>query len=237
MRDTALQPAPRGPAVVNGADCTRGRGVASVLAAAMLWIAAAGQASAQPSAPPPDAPTAFEALLARVKASDPTVDFAELRRLYAESPAYTPLRDADEPRLREVMSRGADRMTLDVARAILERNYLNVDAHLAAAVACEALADMDCRRHHEYVARGILDSIGRSGDGRTLDTAWVVISVPEEYAVAAVLGVRVIGQEVVRRDSRYYDRLTVRDPDSGTDRELFFDIDLIYAATQRSLKR
>lgn len=213
----------------------RCRRLVSGLAAAMLWIAAAGLASAQP-VQPPDAPTAFEALLARVKASDPAVDFAELRRLYAASPAYTPLRDVDEPRLREVMARRADRMTLDVARAILERNYLNVDAHLAAAAACEALADMACRLHHEYVARGILDSIGRSGDGRTLETAWVVISVPEEYAVAAVLGVRVIGQEVVRRDSRYYDRLTVRDPDTGAERELFFDIDLIYAATQRSLK-
>ena len=202
------------------------------IVATSLWLAAGAAVRAQP----PSEAAMFEALLERVKASDPAVDFAQLRRLYAGSASYTPLRDADEPRLRDVMARGADRMTLDVARAILQRNYLNVDAHLAAAVACDALGDMTCRVHHEYVARGILDSIMRSGDGKTLETAWVVISVPEEYAVAAVLGVRVIGQEVVRRGERYYDRLTVRDLDTNAERELFFDIDLIYAATQRLLK-
>ncbi len=207
-----------------------------LLPAVCLCLLAAAPAFAQPAPAATNGAAALEALLARIKASDPAVDFALARRLYSESPAYTPLRDVDEPRLREVISRGANMMTLEVARAILARNYLNVDAHLAAAVACDALADMACRLHHEYAARGILDSIVRSGDGRTVETAWVVISVPEEYAIVAVLGMRVLGQEVVRRDGRYYDRLTVRDVDSNADSELFFNIDLIYTATQRSLK-
>jgi hypothetical protein len=40
----------------------------------------------------------FEALLTRVKQSDPSVSFLQLRRLYAESDSYQPYRDdAEQP--------------------------------------------------------------------------------------------------------------------------------------------
>lgn len=178
----------------------------------------------------------FDALLAKVKQSDASVDFARLRRLYAQTGSYSPFDDSKEAMFAAVGSKEFEKAR-SLAEEALKRNYLNVDAHFVEAFACGKLKDEACAAHHKYVARGIIDSILGSGDGKSPETALFVISVGEEYVVARVLGVRVVKQAMEHKNGHAYDVLTVADAKTNAESALYFDIDVIAAAEERLFRK
>jgi len=178
----------------------------------------------------------FETLLDRVRKSDESVDFTRLRMLYAESQSYATTRDDDEGEMIDLAVKGRYAEARDKARAILARNYMNIEAHMASVVVCRGLKDESCGAHHLFVARGMLDSIRNSGDGKTMKTAFVVISVPEEYALLRVLGLDRVEQSLARGDDgKMYDVLKVRNASTSEETTLFFNVDAAFAATSRLL--
>ena len=72
----------------------------------------------------------------------------------------------------------------------------------------------------------LVDSILDSGDGRDFASAFKVITVEEEYAVLRVLGLRVMGQALVTHDGSQFDQMQVKEPKSGKELVLYFNIDL-----------
>lgn len=210
-------------------------------------VPAGGVTPAEPGAgPDPAAPAVaadvsmapeFEALLSRVRDSDPSVDFGELRRLYAESPTYAVWADELERDLVAAAASGAYDDALRIARDILNRNYLNLEAHFAGAVACEGLADRRCADHHVYVARGILGSVQATGDGTSMASAFMVVATQEEYALARIRGFDVVQQELVRADDgHFFDALRVRSIDTGDERVIYFNVDAVIAAMRRVIR-
>jgi len=83
------------------------------------------------------------------------------------------------------------------AEAILARCPVDIDAHLLQAIALENLGRQEEALLHQRWRRGLVGSILRSGDGRSTDDAWVVISVAEEYALLRALGARPTGQSLL----------------------------------------
>jgi hypothetical protein len=112
------------------------------------------------------------------------------------------------------------------ADVVLENEFVDLDAHRVEQIACEALNDEQKARFHEAVARGLLRSILDSGDGKSAATAYVVISVHEEYIVLQILGLMPSGQSVVHLDVHSYDVLETKKKDSGAGVKLFFNVDI-----------
>jgi hypothetical protein len=175
----------------------------------------------------------FQALLTRVRQSEPSVDFLHLRRLYAESDSFFPYRDdAEEAMVRAAVS-GQHDTALKMARDILARDYMNIEAHFASMVSCSELKDQACAEHHTYVVRGMIGSILDSGDGKTPARAFVVVKSPEEYAVLRILGLRPQGQSLTRSDGHVFDVLTARDGRTDEEHRVYFNVDIAMAATSR----
>ncbi len=127
----------------------------------------------------------------------------------------------------DVLKSGDFKKAKLVAGQILETNYLYVKAHIAAVRAADELGDTATAAHHRYVAQGVIDSILKSGDGKTFETAYKVIAVDEEYALVQSQGLRVTEQALLREGEHSYDVLTVLDPKTQTAWEVFFNIDPI----------
>ena len=176
----------------------------------------------------------FDALVIRVKQSEPSVDFLQLRRLYSESDRYVPYRDDAEESMIIAAQAAEHETALKIARDILARDYLNIEAHFAGAVSCSALGDTACATHHAYVARGMIESILASGDGKSPATAFVVVKVPEEYALLRVLQARRQSQSLMRSDDGHaYDVLTVHDERTDQENRIYFNVDIALAGTAR----
>lgn len=191
-----------------------------------------------PAPLPPADDSALDALVARLRRGDTAVDFTRLRRLYAAGARYRSVADEREPQMTAAYVAGDVAGALALARTLLDDDYLNLEAHSVAALACNRLQDTPCVERHSAVMRGVLGSIQESGNGRSTRTAYVVISPAEEYALVRVAGLRVLSQALVHdRDGHAYDLLTVQDTRTQRELRLYFNIDLVLAARARASAR
>jgi len=168
----------------------------------------------------------FSALLARLTQGDITVDFVELRRAFADSPLYT---DGSDPDERKAMFNALNKKEFDQAlahaRKILEENYLDIDAHQVAYVAQRELHAPAEAEFHKRIALGLIQAIFKTGDGKSTETAWEVLSTHEEYVVLRALGLRPGSQALLQSGRHSYDKLDAIDGKSGEKVTLYFNID------------
>jgi hypothetical protein len=73
----------------------------------------------------------------------------------------------------------------------------------------------------------LMDSIMNSGDGRGFATAYVVVTVAEEYSVLRLLGLKAVGQSLGANEGSSFDIITVNDQETGAEAKVYFNIDLI----------
>jgi hypothetical protein len=191
---------------------------------------------AKPSAPSADTgkskeekEKAFREIVERIKKSDATVDFRAARMLYSELESYSPM-GGGKGGYTKLIADGENKKALELARETLKTNYLDIDAHWAAFAAANNLNDKELAAHHLYVIKGILDSIIKSGDGRSEATAFVVISVSEEYAMLRAFKLRPKGQAALKQDGHDFDVITCFDParPETSEAKMYFNTDIIW---------
>ncbi|HMJ24808.1 MAG TPA: DUF4919 domain-containing protein [Pyrinomonadaceae bacterium] len=183
--------------------------------------------------------TSYAALLERAKKNDTTVDFKELRLAYTETPEYSPYggdRDARQKMFASLRAKEYEQ-ALEPAEKILGKNFVELNAHFVAYVANRELARADKAAFHKFMFDGLMKSITGSGDGKTAETAFVVISTDEEYVLFNFLGLRPMGQSLINQNGHSYDRMTANDPKTNDPVVYFFNIDRPFNWLGHSLKK
>jgi hypothetical protein len=154
-----------------------------------------------PPAPPPATSLLFEEQRINRAPEEPRdwsqlPDFDRLRESFGDREDFSerceqgrPARQAFEAIEREAWSEAAD---LTAPR--LETCPVDIDLHLVHAVALRELGQAEASKHHFAWHQGLVDSVLESGDGRTPETAWVVISIAEEYSILNVFGMQPMEQ-------------------------------------------
>jgi len=190
-----------------------------------------------PAAQAPAKPT-YEALLARLKKNDQTVDFKELRLAYTETQEYGPYGRDAAARTKMFAALKADEFdkALEIAGATLAGNYMDIMGHFGCFVAHRELGHADLAAYHRFVFEGLLNSIKNSGDGKTMETAFVVISTDEEYALFNYLGLRPTDQALIKEKGHSYDKMTALDPNTNQTVVYYFNIDKPFNWLAKSLK-
>lgn len=125
--------------------------------------------------------------------ADPTsVDFARLRAEFGGRSDFSDMCERDRPlhRLADLVHQQHWTDVLAASAPWLQQCPIDIDAHLIRAIALKELGRVAESDHHAEWFRGLVDSILTSGDGRTPQTAFVVISVAEEYSILRVLRVK-----------------------------------------------
>ena len=204
--------------------------------------AAVGVASTQdqPKKSAQDSPTPkYAALLERVKKSDATVDFKELRLAYTETPDYSPYggdRDTRQKMFAALNAKEFDQ-AVESAEKILAKDFVEINAHFVAYVAHRELGQAEKATFHKFMFDGLVKSITGSGDGKTAETAFVVISTDEEYTLFNVLGLGPTGQALVSQNGHSFDRMTAVDRKTNKTVVYFFNIDKPFNWLGESLKK
>lgn len=188
-------------------------------------------AEAQKSA---EAQKKYDALLAQAKKAEGAVDYKSLRFAFFETANYNPLAGMIIQRnLWGLVNQGNFAEAAKQAEATLEKNYVDVNAHMVAYVAHRELKDEGKSKLHRRWADGLLESIKSGGDGKSPDTAWHVISISEEYAVMRSMNLRATGQSLINANGHAYDAMKTVDPQSNTEVTYFFNVDKPFSAYGR----
>lgn len=203
----------------------------SLLAPAGVW--------AQPSVPSSSPPSRYEALLAALKKDPGGVDYTALRMAYADSGRYAPFQRDEKIRgeMYAALKAKEYAKALADAQAILKEDYVDIDAHVVAAEAYAGLKNLDRARYHGKITKGLIDSILQSGDGKSPETAYKVISVIEEEVVLADLHWKPVKQVTIEVRGHEYDRFDVLDPRTNQPQTIYFNVDLQTEWVKRNLPK
>jgi hypothetical protein len=184
---------------------------------------------------PAAAAESYEALLARLKGGDLSIDFQALRYAYAETPQYSPYGNGGSAHEAFKALRAGN---LDGAQTeadkVLATNYVSIDAHFVLYRVYSERGDAAKAAFHEAVYKALNQSIRLSGDGKSPATAYVVISVDEEYAFLGIAGLRLKQQALVHSESEPVDAMTVTD-ERGNEQTIHFNVSRAFAALTRQL--
>jgi hypothetical protein len=197
--------------------------------------------SAPSAANPTDQPKPNEEyanMVARVLQGDTSVDFRTFRIAGAlrSGPHASRAEQAERAAFDNLLTYGNFQGALDSANRALDRNYASLMGHFDAMIACQALQKTEEAALHERLLNALIESIRTSGDGAGPQTAWFVVTIPEEYLfLNRVLGVTRKSQSLVNQGGHSYDRLEVIDSKTNETRYVWFNTDIslgIYGSTQ-----
>ncbi len=168
----------------------------------------------------------YDVLLEKVKQKDPSVNFTELRHAFYESANYNPYAPMMTYRpLNAALAQKNYEEVLKIAESVFAKNFVEVNAHMAAQIAYQETGNAERAEFHKFMADGLLNSIKSSVDGKTKETAFEVISINEEYGLIRSLKLRPIKQALVQDKGHSYDAITVVDPQTNQESIFYFNID------------
>lgn len=196
------------------------------------WVAAQTPQPSPSSSPTPTvAPTSaekskYDVLLEKVKQKDPSVNFTELRLAFFESPHYNPYAPMLTYRpLNAALAQKNYEEALKIADSVLAKNFVEINAHMTAQMAHQELGNTERAQFHKFMVDGLLNSIKSNADGKSVDSAYEVISINEEYGLIRTLGLRPIKQGLVQNKGHHFDAITVVDPQTGKESVIYFNVD------------
>ncbi len=145
--------------------------------------------------------------LTEVAALDPAnADFVALRAAYIDSPVYKPFKHIPQEKLMRITD-GASGFeeVAQTCQTILDGNPLDLEARMLLALAQEKLnMASKAEKTHQY-AEGLLDAILASGDGKSPETAIVVVAEAEAWTVMRVFGIQAKSQTRTESEARVID--------------------------------
>lgn len=207
----------------------------------VLTLLLACHAAAPAPAPPVPLPTSsFADLLARAEAGDTTLDFEALRLSYTTTPLYEPYGMRDRSRQDSLIA-ALDRDSLGAATtwsdSLLADNPVTPEGQAITAYLFRMLGDSARADHHHWMAYGLMRSIEGSGVGTNAEP-YLVIAIYEEYAFARYLGLERLGtQGLGTCGGRPCDSVGFKDPASGRDTTLYFDVSIPFGHLERTFKK
>lgn len=176
----------------------------------------------------------YDELVTRLMGGDTDVDYRALRYAYNESPQFSPF-GASNRKKEMFLALNAEEFdqALSIATEILKGDYTDIDAHFASYVSFDRRHDGTMALFHRAVIRGLVESIEESGDGKTPETAYVVVRVPEEYSFLGLNGWSVEMQTLLQSTAGPVDAMAVENAMTHEKQTIYFNVSRPFAAYQR----
>lgn len=159
-------------------------------------------------------------------AQDPRTNFDALRFSYTQTSAYQPWASREHQAgllLLEAQEEGDFELCLALADAILKNNFTSLLGHFGSASCNLALGNSEESTFHAWVLQGLIDSIRSSGNGETIESAYICYSPTEMRDFVRMLDLLMYRQEYVGTGSKQIERIYAIDTHNDENVTLYFD--------------
>jgi hypothetical protein len=182
----------------------------------------------------------YYSIVKQLKNDNLNVDYNALRISYTKTADYKPY-GGDAPKQRSAayddLNNNNHAGAIKKAEALLEKNYIDMDAHFICRHAYKKLGDTAKYAFHNAILKGLINSLSSSGDGSSPEKALVVISVPEEYFFLRAKGLIKPKQKLANVNGKRYDKMEVEDKKTGEKKTLYFNIDIPFGWLAKNFEK
>ncbi|WP_295801285.1 DUF4919 domain-containing protein [uncultured Microbulbifer sp.] len=179
----------------------------------------------------------YRRLLVEAQQLSFTLDFNRLREAFVKSSEYNPYGGVKLKWLPEAyksVEEGDFDACLQNVGKVLEYNYMSLEAHMIGVVCSGQKGAFEQEDRHRYMVEGLMNSIENSGDGRSQESAFTTISTSELRGFVRLKGLQVLDQSIVYDKQGIYDKMQVRDPESGDEYALYFNVSQQFVRDQQA---
>lgn len=172
----------------------------------------------------------YALLLDRLAHFDTLIDFQALRLGYAHSAAYDPSSSVDavlRRQMHDALGKGDLQTVRVLADSLLIRDPVDIDARVLAAYAARQAGDSVAGQRHAAIARGLGRSFDGAHRGGSLEAPILLIAASEEESFGRLNGLEYTDStKLVDCPAGYCDAVVFRNPKTGSDTTVFFDLTL-----------
>jgi len=183
---------------------------------------------------------AYDAIVERIKARGFQSDYTLLRNEYVNTSLYNPFDSHQRDAVRamfEALDANELKKCVKQANEVLDVNFTNLSAHAGAAICFGKLDDSDEQEMHSRIYDGLIGAIAATGNGKSPQSAFVVISVDEIYDFLQSQDLEVVTQKLQDSGGRKFDVMSVRDPRTSRNFDVYFDISAEQTYFAKKLQR
>lgn len=169
----------------------------------------------------------YEKLVVQARKMSFTLDFGKLRDAYRQSGQFKRAAETAAiqlPLIYEAISEDDYKRCLEVVDSYLRADFMSMEAHIAGIRCSSQYQALEREDFHLYMVGGLIDSIERSGDGQTVETAYKTLNFAESKGFLLLKGYEITGRWVEQHGTAFVDRMEVREPGTGRRHSLYFDI-------------
>jgi hypothetical protein len=182
----------------------------------------------------------YYSMVRQLKNNDLKVDFNALRMSYTKTKDYQPYGGDNSKTTNsayESLSKKDYKTAAKLAETVLEKNFVDLDAHFICQIAYRELGSLTKYSFHRNILKGLVNSLYASGEGSSPEKAIVVISVREEYFLMNANGLKKIKQSLIKANDHRYDKMEVESKKNGGKKILYFNVDIPYSWLSKGLQK
>ncbi len=177
----------------------------------------------------------YKALMAKFTKDWASLSLDEFYMLYfgqSVDPSYDPyaIRDGVTAELKRLYSEEKYEEGIIEGNKLLPKYPLDIDVNWYLGMCHYKLEQYDLYERYVGVYRCIMLGIVSTGDGDTPKTAYVVITVDDEYEILDYLSYAMDKQELLDKDGHSFDKIIGYDRDTEEDLVVYFNIDRPFGA-------
>ncbi|MCL5992341.1 MAG: DUF4919 domain-containing protein [Bacteroidetes bacterium] len=172
----------------------------------------------------------YENLLQKVKRGIKDIDFFDLRMSYTQSKDFKFSNaglDSIRNRMIKALNTKEYQKAIKSADSVLQKEYVDMYSHYVCYYAYSALGDSAKASYHEYLMDRLLNSVIESGDGKSKESAFLIISSNEEYFLIYIYNLQASEKSFTNFDGDPIDVFKAIDPETKESFELYFNTSLL----------
>jgi len=171
----------------------------------------------------------YQLELKNVISKSPDADFLKLRMAYTNTKMYAPYSLDTHSLQKKAFQKINEKKfeeCLEISNDIVKLNYTNLGGQYLSMVCNFKLERNEDGKYHRYVLNGLINSIANNGDGRSVKTAYTTISTGELKTFIQMMGLEIKRQSLRNSNGKAFDVMAVKDPKTGEEFNLYFDISI-----------
>lgn len=170
----------------------------------------------------------YNSLVAKVKSGQAEAsDYDMLIRVFPLSSYYKPKSDNEQSAKlmsQSYMENQQWQLCLKVNNALLDANYTSLTGHYGAAVCAAELSNIVLGKYHNSVLDNFIEAIWRTGNGKSPQTPFYIISVNDLYAFIQLHQLVAVGQSLEYVNELPIQAIKVQNPANNRTFTWYFDI-------------
>lgn len=158
------------------------------------------------------------------------IDFTDFRNSFLESKQFTEkgtnydsLKSQVYIEIKNKNYQGVIKLT----KAMLSIDYTSMFAHKYLQQTYKIIGDTINRNKYHDIEFGLINSIIRSGNGKTCETGWHVIQIEEEYFILKMIGASLQNQSIISSENNNCDKMVVK-TEEGESKTYYFEANKVF---------